>query len=281
MRTVAIIPKRSKPEAHRLAEQIASWLIERGYGVISEAQTMVCGTAAVPSREIPWKADLLLVLGGDGTLLHAARLCFEREVPILGVNLGTLGFMTEVSQENVFSALERVLAGQYRIERRTKLRVEVIRGEETILASEVLNDVVISKNALARIADIEATVNGASLTMFKADGIIISTPTGSTAYSLAAGGPIVHPTISAMLLVPICPHTLSNRPIVMSDDQEVELVLRSGGEMFVTLDGQEGRELVRGDRVVVRRAPTGVALVRDQGASYYSVLRNKLRWGER
>ena len=281
MQTVALIPRRSKPEAVALAEKVADWLIERGKAVISEASFVVQGTAPVPSNELAARADLVVVLGGDGTLLHAARLCSGREVPILGVNYGSLGFMTDVPREKTFEALEHTLAGGYSLEKRTKLAVEIVRAGRTVLAAEVLNDVVIGKNALARIADLEATVAGAYLTTFKADGVIISTPTGSSAYSLAAGGPLVHPGVRAIVVTPICPHTLTQRPIVLPEDAAVELLLKSDDEMFVTLDGQSGQALVRGDRVVARRSPTGIVLVRTDHASYFAVLRNKLKWGER
>jgi NAD+ kinase len=281
MQTVALIPRRSKPEAIQLAEQVAEWLIERGKAVISEADQIVAGTAAVPSDEIAQKADLIVVLGGDGTLIHAARLCSRREVPILGINHGSLGFMTDVPREKTFEALEHTLAGRYTLEKRTKLRVRVVRGGEDIVDAEVLNDAVIGKNALARIADIEAHVEGAYLTTFKADGVIISTPTGSSAYSLAAGGPLVHPGVRAILVTPICPHTLTQRPIVLPDDQRLMFELKSDGELFVTLDGQTGRALEQGDRIVVERAKTATVLVRSDHASYFAVIRNKLKWGER
>lgn len=281
MRTVAIIPKRSKPEALALAERVAAWLIERGKAVISETGMLVPGTAEVSSEELPKKADLIVVLGGDGTLLHAARLCDRREVPILAVNLGTLGFMTEVQRERLFPLLERLLDGPMPVDRRMKLQVIVRRGRETLVDTEVLNDVVINKNALARIADIEALVGGQRLTTFKADGVIVATPTGSSAYSLAAGGPLIHPRVKALLIVPICPHTLTQRPIVLSDDEQVELFLTSDDEMFVTLDGQSGRALAQGDRVIVKRASTATLLVRDEATNYYGILRDKLKWGER
>jgi len=281
MQTIAIIPKRSKPEALVLAEQVASWLIERGRAVISEEGVFVRGTAVVSAAKLAELADLIVVLGGDGTLLHASRLCVGREVPILGVNMGTLGFMAEVPQEQVFQALDRALSGNIRLEKRMKLRVRVVRGGDTLIDTEVLNDVVINKNALARIADIEVSVDGARLTTFRADGIIVATPTGSSAYSLAAGGPLVHPTIPAMLLVPICPHALTQRPIVLPDDRRVELVLKTDGEMFVTLDGQSGRDMAENDRVIVERAQNSTVLIREDGVGYFNVLRNKLKWGER
>jgi NAD+ kinase len=281
MQTVALIPKRSKPEAVALAEKVAAWLIERGRAVISETGMLVPGTAEVSAEELAKKADLIVVLGGDGTLLHAARLCERREVPILAVNLGTLGFMTEVQRDRLYPSLERLLAGKATVDRRLKLAVVVRRGGQVLVDSEVLNDVVINKNALARIADIEAFVGGQRLTTFKADGVIVATPTGSSAYSLAAGGPLIHPSVKALLVMPICPHTLTQRPIVLADTEEIELVLESDDEMFVTLDGQSGRALQRGDRVIVKRASTATLLVRDEGTSYFGILRDKLKWGER
>lgn len=281
MRTFALIPKHSQREAIALAESAAAFLVERGCAVISEARVPVAGTAHVAADEVAAKADCIIVLGGDGTLLHAARLCHRREVPILGVNLGSLGFMTEVPKEQLFPALEQILAGHVELERRTKLHVRVVRGGEVLVDTEVLNDVVIGKNALARIADIQARVGPVPLATFKADGVIVATPTGSSAYSLAAGGPLVHPTVRAVIITPICPHTLTQRPILLPDDEEIELTLTSDGEMFVTLDGQSGRALEQGDRVIVRRAPTAAVLVRHDRGSYYSVIRGKLKWGER
>lgn len=281
MQTIGIIPKRSKPEASELAGRLAAWLRERGREVLSEHGSDVAGATAVAGDELARRAELLVVLGGDGTLLHAARLCHRREVPILGVNLGRLGFMTEVPRDDVFRAMEHVLAGEFRVSKRSKLQVRVVRAGETLVEAEVLNDVVIGKNALARIADIEVTVDGEWVTTFQADGIIVATPTGSSAYSLAAGGPLVHPAVPATLLVPICPHTLTQRPLVIPDDQLVEMTLASDSEMFVTLDGQSGRGLAMGDRVEVRRAGTSVPLVRHESPGYFGLLRSKLRWGGR
>jgi len=281
MQTIALIPRRSKPEAVALAEKVADWLVARGKGVICEIGGEVPGARPVTADEIASMADLVVVLGGDGTLLHAARMCAHREVPLLGINHGSLGFMTDVPRERTFEALEHTLAGRYSLERRIKLAVQVVRRGEVILEGEVLNDAVIGKNALARIADIGASVDGAYLTTFKADGVIVSTPTGSSAYSLAAGGPLVHPAVSAVLVTPICPHTLTQRPIVLPDDRALEFELLSESEMFVTLDGQTGRALERGDKVTLRRSPTATVLVRSDHASWYAVLRNKLRWGER
>ncbi len=281
MRTVAIIPKRTKAEASELAERVARWLTEHGHEALSEVGTPVAGTAQASAAEIAKRAELIVVLGGDGTLLHAAHLCQNREIPIIGVNLGTLGFMTEIRRDRLFHALEKAVAGAVRVDRRMKLRVIVRRGHDILIDAEVLNDVVINKPALARIADIEALADGIPVTTYKADGVIVATPTGSSAYSLAAGGPLIHPVMRALLLTPICPHTLTQRPIVLPDEQEIELVIRSDEELFITLDGQSGRALLQGDRVHVCKAPTAALLVREEGTSYYGILRDKLRWGER
>jgi NAD+ kinase len=281
VRTVTIIPKRTKAEATELAERVAAWLTEHGHEAMSESGAPVAGTKQATAQEIAARSDLIVVLGGDGTLLHAAHLCQSREIPIIGVNLGTLGFMTEIRRDRLFHALERAVAGAARVDRRMKLRVVVHRGREVLIDAEVLNDVVINKPALARIADIEALADGLPVTTYKADGVIVSTPTGSSAYSLAAGGPLIHPVMRALLLTPICPHTLTQRPIVLPDDQEIGLVIRSEEELYITLDGQSGRALQQGDRVVVCKAPTAALLVREDGTSYYGILRDKLRWGER
>lgn len=281
MQSVAIIPKRSQPEAIRLASELADWLLDRGRAVLAEPGSGVEGAHRVDSAELAARSDLIVVLGGDGTLLHAARLCVRQEVPILGVNLGTLGFMVEVPRQELFSTMERVLAGNFALERRTRFEVELWREGERLSSTEVLNDVVMNKNALARIADIHVRVGGAALTTYNADGVIVATPTGSTAYSLAAGGPIVHPSIAGVLVVPICPHTLTQRPIVIPDHEDVELILASDSEMFVTLDGQSGQPLKLDDRIVVRRSRASTVLIRATQSSYYDVLRSKLRWGTR
>lgn len=281
MRTFALVPKRSQPQAVALAEEVACWLQARGRAVICEHGGPVEGASPVDSKTLAESADVVVVLGGDGTLLHAARILGAREIPILGINMGTLGFMTEWTREQTFSVLERVLEGDFSVERRARLAVTLYRNDDSILAAEVLNDAVVNKNALARIAEVAAFVDGAPLTTFKADGVIVSTPTGSSAYSLAAGGPLVHPSVSAVLLTPICPHTLTQRPLLLPDDRTIELVLCSDSEMFVTLDGQSGLAMERNDRLVLRRSPAATLLVRPASATWYAVLRDKLHWGQR
>jgi NAD+ kinase len=224
----------------------------------------------------------LVVLGGDGTLLSAARLAAERKVPILAVNLGGLGFLTTVPQDEIYSILEELFSGHHRVSERVMLEAEIVREGTVIRRQIALNDAVLNKAALARIMDLELRVDGEYVTTYKSDGLIISTPTGSTAYSLAAGGPIVYPTVEAFVVSPICPHTLTNRPIVIPDSATIEIDFKAGDDaVFLTLDGQIGIELVRGDQIRVRKAPNKLLLVRAAKKTYYQILRSKLKWGER
>lgn len=225
----------------------------------------------------------MVVLGGDGTLISVARLFSGRQVPILGVNLGSLGFLTEITVEELYPVLERCLQGNVRFSERMMLETVVTRGSAELTRCHVLNDVVINKGALARIIELETTVDGHNLTTFKADGLIISTPTGSTGYSMSAGGPIVHPAMCCVVITPICPHTLTNRPIVLADESIVRIVVKSSFDemVYLTLDGQVGVELQEGDTVEVRRALKTTALVTSCDKDYFSILRTKLKWGER
>jgi NAD+ kinase len=228
------------------------------------------------------RADLVVVLGGDGTLLSVARHSGSRRVPVLGVNLGGLGFLTDVRPEEAFQALERVLAGHYRLEHRSMLEAAVVRGGKALRRFQALNDVVINKGALARILDLETSVDGVALCTYKADGLILSTPTGSTAYSLSAGGAIVEPSVGVLLISPICPHTLTQRPIVLPERVHVRVSVCSPDEdVALTIDGQEGMKLANDDVVTVRPAKHRVHLVRSPTHSFFELLRTKLRWGER
>jgi len=257
------------------------WLLERGYQAQVEEEAGVPGVPVAPGCDLAERADLLVVLGGDGTMIHAAGLCGQREVPILGVNLGTLGFLTEVPRERAFALLEKALAGSLVASRRLMLSVEVRHGEKVLLAGAVLNDAVISKNALSRLATLEVSVDGALATTYEADGLIIATPTGSTAYSLSAAGPIVDPELDAILLTPICPHTLTQRPLVIPPSAQVKVKLFSPGEMFVTLDGSRGRELALGEEVWLEHAPHRTLILRNPELDHFAILRQKLRWGTR
>nr|WP_217439804.1 MULTISPECIES: NAD(+)/NADH kinase [unclassified Myxococcus] len=242
----------------------------------------VLGWPRVEDRELAARADLTVVLGGDGTLIYAARLLGGRGVPILGVNLGSLGFMTEVPVEELFSTLEEVQAGRFQVDSRMKLTCRLIRNGSVLIEDEILNDVVINKGALARIADHETSIDGVPITTYKADGVILATPTGSTAYSLSAGGPIVHPSVDCTVLSPICSHALTQRSIVVPADRTIRITLRSEtADTYLTLDGQTGHGLQGGDCIEVVRSANRVNLVRNPRVAYFSILRQKLHWGER
>jgi len=224
----------------------------------------------------------MVVLGGDGTLIQAARILKGRAVPLLGINLGSLGFMTEFPKEAAKEAVGLLLAGEATIDSRMKLSCKLTREGKIIVEDEVLNDVVITKSALARIADHETWLADEFVALFKADGIIFATPTGSTAYSLSAGGPIVHPSIDCVIVTPISPHSLTQRPIVVPAERRLRVVLKSEtADVYLTLDGKTGHELRAGDRIEVSKSPNRVMLVRNAKLGYFGVLRQKLRWGER
>jgi NAD+ kinase len=236
----------------------------------------------VGRNEIPERVDLLIVLGGDGTMLAVARIMNEREVPILGVNFGNLGFLTELTLEELFPTLELVFENRHSTDSRMLLEVEVSRAGEVISRHQALNDAVINKGAMARIIDFAVKVDDQLLSQYKADGLIVSTPTGSTAYSLAAGGPIVFPSMEAFVITPICPHTLTNRPIVIPDRSVVRIEIGPVGEStFLTMDGQVGLALHAHDSVIARKSNRRVILIRPGNKSYFDVLREKLKWGER
>ncbi|QSQ24259.1 NAD(+)/NADH kinase [Pyxidicoccus parkwayensis] len=281
MQTLAIVAKKDKPEAAALAVQLRERYPQLTIlGDRALAHTL--GWPRVEDRELAARADLVVVLGGDGTLIYAARMLGGRGVPILGVNLGSLGFMTEIPVEELFSTMEHVLAGRFQVDSRMKLTCRLIRGGRTLIEDEILNDVVINKGALARIADHETSIDGVPITTYKADGVILATPTGSTAYSLSAGGPIVHPSVDCTVLSPICSHALTQRSIVVPADRVIRITLRSEtADTYLTLDGQTGHGLQGGDCIEVVRSPNRVNLVRNPKVAYFSILRQKLHWGER
>jgi NAD+ kinase len=271
-RRVGIVHKRTSPEAAACGAAASQYLTSRGVEVLQE------------EAQAARAADLILVLGGDGTLIHAAGILEGRPAPILGVNMGSLGFLTEVPQAELYQAIEHVLSGRAEVSERMKLRVHVHRGgvaEDKVLDLEVLNDAVIAKGTLSRMAEFEATFSGNFVTTYKADGIIVATPTGSTAYSLAANGPILYPSMRGVILAPICPHTLTQRPLVLPDDQTVNITLVSESEVYLTLDGQTGMQLHFGDRVQIKQSHNRVLLVRNPNIDYFGVLRAKLKWGQR
>jgi len=260
------------------------WLKVRGIEpVVEESLARSLGRIkGYPGEEIPERVDILVVLGGDGTLLSAARMISGKRVPILGVNAGGLGFLTEITTDELFPVMEKVLSGDCRVTERCLLEAELYRMDQRITQHNCLNDVVINKGALARMIDLDTYIGDDYVTTYKADGLIISTPSGTTAYSLSAGGPIVYPSLDSILITPICPHTLTHRPLLIPDDAEVRVQIGSrDGKVYLTFDGQVGLALEDGDSVHVRKAEEVVRLIRSPHRGYFEVLRNKLRWGER
>ncbi len=269
--------------------ELAGWLEARAVRPVVEEET--ARLAGVPRdrptvtrEDLPRECDLIVVLGGDGTLIGVAgRIAAAgTDVPILGVNYGSLGFLTEITLAELYDALEATLQGRAVLETRAMLTARTMRENALFAEHAVLNDIVITKGALSRIIEISVMVGEAPVTRFRADGLIIASPTGSTAYNLAAGGPIVHPTVDAMLLTPIAPHTLTNRPVVIpaSSDVHVRPIMDPQDEVFVTFDGQRGFELHENDLITVRRAPRPVRIVKSSRRSYFELLREKLKWGE-
>ena len=276
--------RRDRPRAARLALQIAASLSRRHVHVLLDAEAELTGLPAVPRRPkeaLARETDLIVVLGGDGTLLSIARHTDSR-VPILGVNLGELGFLTEVVESEALAMLKRVVAGRFELDRRMTLAAVLERGGKVVRRLRALNDVVVTNGARARIVEFSVSVDGLPLTTYRADGMIVATPTGSTAYSLSAGGPIVEPTVEVLLLSPISPHLLSNRPMVLRPEARVRITIaRREQDALLTIDGQERMALAGGDVVEVRRGRSPVALVRSPDRTYYDVLRSKLGWGVR
>jgi len=285
---IGVVVKPHQPDALETLCRLTTWLNERDIKLVGlpeieresiEHQTG-CAVEVLAEADIAKQVDLMLVLGGDGTMIATARMVGDTEVPVMGVNYGGLGYLAEFPLEDLFPALDGVLEGKYRVQQRLMLSIELWRGTELVTRNRVLNDVVVNKSALARIIEIEAYLNQQSVNLFRADGLIVATPTGSTAYNLSAGGPIIFPSMSAVVITPICPFTLSNRPIVVPDDSVIELrLVTKNEEVALTLDGQVGFELQAADRVVIRKSNTAFNLVQPPNRNYFDVLRNKLKWG--
>jgi NAD+ kinase len=284
IRRVGVVGKWRADQVVRTTERLLDWLGSRGLKCLVEEQLAACtrGVKGFAREELADNVDLLVVLGGDGTLLSAARLLAGSPVPLLGVNAGGLGFLTEIALEELFPVMELVLKGEVDVIQRTMLDAVVHRFDQEMAHHRVLNEVVVNKGALARIIDLETHIGEHYLTTYKADGLIISSPTGSTAYNLSAGGPIVYPSLPSIIITPICPHTLTNRPIILPDNVVIWVSIGGvDGDVYLTFDGQVGYQLHEGDRLEVSTSSTPLYIIRSPHRSFFDVLRNKLRWGER
>ncbi len=284
MQKIGIITKRNNRKALEIGIRLCDWLRERGLEPFCEKELATAvGLAEFDKEGITEQAELIVVLGGDGTLLSIARHIQRSDLPVLGVNLGGLGFLTAITLDELFTVLDKVLKGHFTLNPRMLLKVELKRGKEIVLSHNVLNDAVINKGVMARIIDLETVIHRHLVNTFKADGLIFSTPTGSTGYSLSAGGPIIYPTLDCITISPICPHTLSNRPIIFPPDVTIETTLTStdSDDVYLTLDGQVGCAIKPLDTVIISRARHELMFVTAPGKTYFEVLRSKLKWGER
>jgi NAD+ kinase len=283
IRTVGIISKPNSAAAARIVPALIEWLRGRGMAVrIDEQTALYAGVTGIPREEVPEGCDLVMVLGGDGTLLAAARAIGRRETPLFPVNVGSLGFLTAITIDELYPELERAFRGEHRIAKRKLLATEVVRGGEVVAAYEALNDAVLTKASIARMIDLDAHVDEQFVCAYKADGLIISTPTGSTAYSLSAGGPIIFPSVPAICITPICPHMLTNRPVLVPETSVIRVISRAPDDsVFLTIDGQVGNPIREGDTLVCRSSDYTLRLVRPPHMMFFDVLRQKLKWGER
>jgi len=283
-KTAAIISRPNRPEVAQILPGLFIWLTDHGYKVIIDEETAkyISGQEVVPRAQMASKPlDLAVVLGGDGTLLSAARFTAASDVPLLGVNLGSLGFLTEVPLQSLYPMLEAIAQGRAAVEHRSLMQIELLRDDVVRGSYLVFNDAVVNKTALARLNTYDLYIDKAFVASYRADGMIVATPTGSTAYSLSAGGPVLMPTVKAFVVTPVAPHSLTHRPLVVPDSVEIEILLRSEEELaYLSLDGQPGLDLCDGDRVRCRRSEHQVNLFRT-GSDFFHVLRTKLKWGER
>lgn len=285
MAKITIIYKKGEPIAAHLGSEIGKWFEQRDAHVLlleNIAPHAQKSSLQDFAQKVPSDSLAVVVLGGDGTLLSVARLLTDRDIPVLGVNIGGMGFLTEVSVEECYRFFEDILAQRFEVERRMRLHATFYRSGKSVLDSTVLNDVVINKAAIARIVDLEVTIDGLPLTTYRADGLIVATATGSTAYNLSAGGPIVYPTAETIILTPICEFSLTNRSIILPGDAHVEIrVGAKATDVTLTCDGQVGCDLQAGDIVRVEQADRPLFLIKSRQEDYFTILRNKLKWGQR
>jgi len=285
IKRVGITSKPKKAEVRDVVPSLIQWFRDRQIEVFVDKETAATldGREKSLSRnELPGQVDLIVVLGGDGTLLATARALNRKPVPLLAVNLGGLGFLTVITREELFATLELVLAGNLSAERRVQIEADIVRADEVIASYLALNDAVLNKGAIARVLDFDVWVDDKFISTYKSDGLIVSTPTGSTAYSLAAGGPVIIPSVAAFIVTPICAHTLTNRPIVLPDSATIQVAVKSQREsVYLTVDGQVGIALRSDDTVRIKRAASHVELIQSPHKTYFEILRQKLKWGER
>ncbi len=288
IKRIGVVVKPHQPDALETLCRLTLWLNKRSIQLVGTAEIQHeqvehqtgCAVTVVKDEDLASGVDLILVLGGDGTMIATARMIGDAEVPVIGVNYGGLGYLAEFPIEELFASLDSILTGEYKVQRRVMLAVELWRGEALITRNRVLNDVVVNKSALARIIEIEAYLDHQFVNLFRADGLIVATPTGSTAYNLSAGGPVIYPSMNAVVITPICPFTLSNRPIVVPDESVIDVRLKTEKEdVALTLDGQVGFPLEVNDRIVIRKSKTTFNLVQPPNRNYFDVLRDKLKWG--
>jgi NAD+ kinase len=283
-KSIGVISRPRRSSLHAVVPPLLQWLESRGLKVFYDEETassLPIPTKGLGREEVAAQSEILLVLGGDGTLLAAARVAASRGIPILPVNMGSLGFLTSFTVEELYPALEETLAGRSSMSARVMLRVQLFRGDAMIDQQHVLNDAVVNKSALARMIELELSIEGDFVCRYRADGLVLATPTGSTAYSLSAGGPIVHPGVEAFIITPICPHTLTDRPVVVRDSCCIDVKLTGSAEsVFLTLDGQKGIPLESGDHISITRSPLSLNLIQPPKKSYFEILRSKLKWGE-
>ena len=285
IRIVGILSRPRRADLTNVVAPLLDWLAKRGYRAIYDTETAEAlsdgSNSGFLREDVAAQSDLLVVLGGDGTLLAAAREAAPHGIPILPINLGSLGFLTSFTLEELYPALEECLSGKAETSERVMLTASLWRHGQIVESKNVLNEAVINKGALARMIEVELFIDSEFVCRYRADGLIIATPTGSTAYSLSAGGPIVHPAVESLIVTPICPHTLTDRPVVIGDNCSIEMRLRGQAEsVYLTLDGQKGIVMESDDCVSIARAQDRLRLIQPHRKSYYEILRNKLKWGE-
>lgn len=285
IRSIGILSRPRRADLTAIVAPLLDWIAKRGCNALYDTETAEAlsdgSTGGLSRNQLAAQSDLLVVLGGDGTLLAAAREAAPRGIPILPINLGSLGFLTSFTLEELYPALEETLAGKAETSERVMLTASLLRKRQAIESKNVLNEIVVNKGALARMIEVELYIDEEFVCRYRADGLIVATPTGSTAYSLSAGGPIVHPDVESLIVTPICPHTLTDRPVVIGDGCKIEMRLRGDAEsVYLTLDGQKGILMQSEDRVGIARAKERLKLIQPHRKSYYEILRSKLKWGE-